>query len=91
MSWYESKCKFDGRDCKSNQKWNKNKCWCECKNGKHLRRIIDDLVVTCNEIENSERSDKVTKTNYNKNYFGKFSWKKVFCKANISIFCLPFY
>ena len=28
------KCKFGGRKCNSNQKWNNNKCWCECK--KHL-------------------------------------------------------
>ena len=26
----ESKCKFEGRKCSSNQKWNNNKCWCEC-------------------------------------------------------------
>ena len=25
------KCKFDGRKCISYQKWNNNKCWCECK------------------------------------------------------------
>ena len=24
-------CKFDGRKWKLNQKWNNNKCWCECK------------------------------------------------------------
>ena len=27
----ECKCKFDGRKCNSNQKWNNDKCWCECK------------------------------------------------------------
>ena len=26
------KCKFDGRKYNSNQWWNNNKCWCECKN-----------------------------------------------------------
>ena len=25
------KCKFDGRSCNSDQKWNNNKCWCKCK------------------------------------------------------------
>ena len=25
------KCKFDGRKCISYQKWNNDKCWCECK------------------------------------------------------------
>ena len=24
------KCKFDGRKCHSNQKWNNSKCQCEC-------------------------------------------------------------
>ena len=27
----ECKCKFDWRKCYSNQKWNNDKCWCECK------------------------------------------------------------
>ena len=27
----ECKCKFDGRKCNSNQKWNNDKCRCECK------------------------------------------------------------
>ena len=27
-------CKFDGRKCKLNQKWNNDKSWCECKNPK---------------------------------------------------------
>ena len=25
------KCKFDGRNCNSDQWWNNNKCWCQCK------------------------------------------------------------
>ena len=31
-----SKCKykFDGRKCNSNQKWNNDKCRCECENPK---------------------------------------------------------
>ena len=28
----ECKCKFDGRKCHSDQWWNNDKCWCECKN-----------------------------------------------------------
>ena len=27
----ECKCKFDGRKCNSNQKWNNGKCRCKCK------------------------------------------------------------
>ena len=30
----ECQCKFDGRKCNSNQKWNNDKCQCECKNPK---------------------------------------------------------
>ena len=29
---FEYKCRFDVRKCNSNQKWNIDKCWCECKN-----------------------------------------------------------
>ena len=28
----ECKCKFDGRKCNSDQKWNSNKYRCKCKN-----------------------------------------------------------
>ena len=28
----KGKCKFDGRKCTLNQKWNNDKCWYECKN-----------------------------------------------------------
>ena len=28
---FECKCRFDGKKCNSNQRWNKNKCRCECK------------------------------------------------------------
>ena len=30
--WYKCKCKFDSKKCNSNQIWNNDKCWCECKN-----------------------------------------------------------
>ena len=68
----ECKYKLDGRTCNSNQNWNNDKCWCECKNlkehhiyekdyiwnlatcscknGKYLTSIIDDSVITCDEI-----------------------------------------
>ena len=63
------KCKFDGRKCNSNQKWNNDKFECECKkhnkwknyyicnpntciceNGQSLAGIIDNLVITRDEI-----------------------------------------
>ena len=27
----DCKCRFDGTKCYSNQWWNNDKCWCECK------------------------------------------------------------
>ena len=57
------KCKFDGSKCNSNQKWNNDKSWCMCEyrrknmlkkgyiwNGRYAKSIIDDSVITCNEI-----------------------------------------
>ena len=29
--WCKCKCKSDGKKCNSNQKWNNDKCWWECK------------------------------------------------------------
>ena len=43
----ECKCRFDGRKCNSNQWWNNNKCWCECKK----YNISEDYIwnpATCN-------------------------------------------
>ena len=31
ISSCECKCKFDGGKCNLNQKWNHDKCRCECK------------------------------------------------------------
>ena len=33
------KCKFDNRKCKSNQKWVKNKCQCDCKNPRKQKKL----------------------------------------------------
>ena len=65
----ECKCKFDGKKSNSSQKWNNDKCLCECKkhdicgkdyiwnpatccckNSKYLASIIDESVITCDEI-----------------------------------------
>ena len=29
---FKYECMLDGRKCNLNQKWKKDKCWCECKN-----------------------------------------------------------
>ena len=34
----ECKCKFDGRKCSSNQKWNNHNLWYGCKNPKKIVR-----------------------------------------------------
>ena len=41
----ECKCKFDGRKCNSNYKWNNNKCWCELKNIIYVKKIILGILV----------------------------------------------
>ena len=40
----ECKSKFDYRKCNSNQKWNNDKCWCECKNLKERRVCGKDYI-----------------------------------------------
>ena len=69
------KCKFDGKKCNSNQKWNNDKCRCECKkhhacekdyiwnpathsceNRKYLASIVNNLVITCDEIRGETKT-----------------------------------
>ena len=41
-------CKFDGRKCNSNQMWNNEKCWCECKILKNIigaEKIIFEILL----------------------------------------------
>ena len=75
----EFKCKCDGRECISSQSGaainpkehpvcKKDSIWnattCECKNEKHLARMIDESVITFDEIMTAAAkfSDKETKT-----------------------------
>ena len=37
---YKCKHKFDKRKCNSNQKWNNDKCSCECKSIIYMNTII---------------------------------------------------
>ena len=79
----EYRYKFDARKYNSNQKWNNDKCWCECKKrhicvkdyiwnpapcnceiAKYLANIIDDLVITCDEIRDAQKTKNVT-ANFN--------------------------
>ena len=38
------KCKFDGRKCKSNQKWNNDKCWSSVKSV-YVKKIIFGMLL----------------------------------------------
>ena len=89
----ECKCKFNGTKCNSNQWWNNDKCWCDCKkihlfekdyvwnpatcnceNGKYLASIMNDSVITCDEVTESYNEEvKTIPTNLNE--------KKVTCKT----------
>ena len=102
--------KFDGRKCSSNQKWNNDKCRCECKKhhicekdyiwnpatccckyGEYLGIIIDDSVITCDEIidvDAEAKSEEETKTKMKKQ---KLFQKIYSVKQKVSIFYLPFY
>ena len=41
----ECKCRFDERNCNSNQWWNNDKCRCECKNIIYVKKIIFGILV----------------------------------------------
>ena len=44
----DCRCKFDGGKCNSNQKWNNDKCWCQCKNPANIayaKKIIFRILV----------------------------------------------
>ena len=46
------KCKFDETKCKSNQWWNNNKCWRDCKK-QHVKNIISGfLILVAMKMEN---------------------------------------
>ena len=48
----ECKYKFDGRKCNSNQKWNNDKYWCECKKHNMPEKIIWNLATyTCDNAK----------------------------------------
>ena len=38
------KCKFGGRKCNLNQKWNSNKCKFECKNPKKINMLVKKII-----------------------------------------------
>ena len=42
---YECKRRFDGKKCNSDQWWNHDKCWCECKNCHICAKIIFGILL----------------------------------------------
>ena len=76
----ECKCQFDGTKCNSNQWWNSNKCWCECKNyhiceedylwnpaiwkWKNLVSFMDDSAICDQVIESYDEEIKTNPTNF---------------------------
>ena len=74
ISW-ECKCRFDGRNgiqingritiknvkkknlCEKDYTW--NSFTCSCENGKYLANIIDNSVITCDEIKDADAEAKL--------------------------------
>ena len=36
---------FNGKKCNSNQQWNIDKCWCECKNFIYPKMIMSGILL----------------------------------------------
>ena len=72
------KCK-NYQTCKKDYGWNTSICVCE--NGRHLKSVADDSLVTCDEIMNSTGSVSTNVTTVLK----KFHNKKVRCKIGLII------
>ena len=45
---FECQCRFDGRKCNSDQRWNNVKCRCECKKCHVCEKDYDWNPFTCN-------------------------------------------
>ena len=54
----ECKCNLDGTKCNSNQWWNNNKCWCECKKVQVCEKGYVWNPATCN-CENGKHSASI--------------------------------
>ena len=61
--------------CEKDYVW--NSATCNCKNGKYLASIMDDSVITCDEIIELYEEDMEAKS-YDETNFNK---KKVTCKT----------
>ena len=72
------KCRCECKNPKKHRVWEKYYIWnsatCSCKNGKHLASIIDDSVITCDEITDTTKSI-LTKTVPAENFAAKSNSK----------------
>ena len=94
------KCKFDGRKCNSDQWWNKDKCWCECKKCHEYEKdyILNPSTCSCENgkyiasiIDDLEVTwDEVIESYYNgaKNIAANLNEKEGICKTQ-DFYTLP--
>ena len=73
--------------CKKGYTW--NPATCSCKNGRYAKSIIDDSVITCDEIIKTTKSF-VTKTVPAKSIPTNVNEKKVVCKKKKFLFYFAF-
>ena len=101
------KCRSDGQKCNSDQWWNNNKCWCECKKRHACKKdyacILLHVVANMENyletiIDNSlimcdEIIDAETKLNDKETKVipTNFNEKSITCKIWIAIFYMHFY
>ena len=83
QKWNNNKCRCKSKNSKTCRLYEKDYIWnpatWSCKNGKYLASIIDDSVITCDEIIKKQKQ------------FQKALMKKRPAKPKIYIFYLPFY
>ena len=75
----ECKCKFDWRKCTSNQKWNNDKCQCDCKKHHICEKdyIFNPVTCSCGKrkyFANIMDDSVIMCDEINKNYSNNFQW-----------------
>ena len=61
--WKNDKCEYECKKYICEKDYICNPATCSCENGKYLASIIDDSVISCDEI--IEEETKAVKTNFN--------------------------
>ena len=96
----QCKWKFDGRKCNSNQKWNNDKYWCECKKHQTCKKyyIWNPATCTCksrkylvNIIDDSViMCDEVMNAEETKTVTTNFNDKNAICEIQTFYILLVF-